>query len=213
MPDNHGYDEAEGAIYGDGIIAHIGACHAALIERIRVSIEQIYAHALTIHNGALRMVTHDQTEAITLADRVVMNDRVIQQIGTPMENYHRPANRFVARFVGSPAMTMLPVTLETGDGGCTNVCLNEGAVLATRVPMSKLNPQGSYEIGLRPENVTITRADVGVLAGSALIVERLGDRTLVRSQLANGSEIIGVDRGALWALHRHWYFNEQLTVR
>ena len=59
-------------------------------------------------DAAVIMVTHDQAEAMTLADRiVVMNDRRIQQVGPPMEIYSRPANIFVAQFVGSPAMTLL----------------------------------------------------------------------------------------------------------
>ena len=60
------------------------------------------------------MVTHDQAEAMTLADRIVVfNDRKIQQVAPPIEIYSRPANTFVARFVGSPAMTIAPVTMTS----------------------------------------------------------------------------------------------------
>src|SRR5947209_3937059 len=85
---------------------------AALRLRTRVEL----AHLKQRVDAAVIMVTHDQAEAMTLADRiVVMNDRRIQQVGPPMEIYTRPANVFVAQFVGSPAMTLLPATLADGD--------------------------------------------------------------------------------------------------
>ena len=80
---------------------------AALRMRTRVELAQLKQKV----DAAVIMVTHDQAEAMTLADRiVVMNDRRIQQVGPPMEIYSRPANVFVAQFVGSPAMTLLPAT-------------------------------------------------------------------------------------------------------
>ena len=61
-------------------------------------------------------VTHDQVEAMTLADRiVVLNAGLIEQVGSPMELYHHPANLFVARFIGSPAMNTVPCTIESGE--------------------------------------------------------------------------------------------------
>ncbi|HEX8621452.1 MAG TPA: ABC transporter ATP-binding protein, partial [Allosphingosinicella sp.] len=78
---------------------------AALRMRTRVELAQLRQRV----DAAFIMVTHDQAEAMTLADRiVVMNDRRIQQVGAPMEIYARPANTFVARFVGSPAMALAP---------------------------------------------------------------------------------------------------------
>ena len=84
---------------------------AALRLRTRVELAQLKQKV----DAAVIMVTHDQAEAMTLADRiVVMNDRRIQQVGAPMEIYSRPANTFVAQFVGSPAMTLLPAQLVDG---------------------------------------------------------------------------------------------------
>ena len=78
---------------------------AALRMRTRVELAQLKQRV----DAAVIMVTHDQAEAMTLADRiVVINDRRIQQVGPPMEIYERPANVFVAQFVGSPAMTLAP---------------------------------------------------------------------------------------------------------
>ena len=84
---------------------------AALRLRTRVELAQLKRRV----DAAVIMVTHDQAEAMTLADRiVVMNDRRIQQVGPPMEIYARPANTFVAQFVGSPAMTLLPAQAGRG---------------------------------------------------------------------------------------------------
>jgi multiple sugar transport system ATP-binding protein len=97
---------------------------AALRNRTRVELAQLRQRV----EAALIMVTHDQAEAMTLADRiVVMNDRVIQQVGAPMDLYTRPANSWVARFVGSPAMTLAPATIVASDGGYARVRLGSGA--------------------------------------------------------------------------------------
>src|SRR3954454_24723934 len=108
------------------------------------------------------MVTHDQAEAMTLADRiVVMNDRRIQQVGAPMEVYARPANAFVARFVGSPAMTLAPAELLPGEGAFARVRLGDGAEVATRVPRDGLPAGARLQLGLRAENVAVAAADAG----------------------------------------------------
>ena len=103
---------------------------AALRLRTRVELAQLRRKV----DAAVIMVTHDQAEAMTLADRiVVINDRRIQQVGPPMEIYNRPANVFVAQFVGSPAMTLLPAKLH-GEGEFASVELGNGSVIETRVP-------------------------------------------------------------------------------
>src|SRR5205085_8942724 len=105
-------------------------------------------------DAAVIMVTHDQAEAMTLADRIiVMNDRRIQQVGAPMDIYSRPANVFVAQFVGSPAMTLLHVTLADG-GGPARVKIGEGSVVQTAIPRDTL-PPGELRLGLRPEAVRV----------------------------------------------------------
>lgn len=165
---------------------------AALRNRTRVELSQLRQRV----DASVIMVTHDQAEAMTLADRiVVMNDRRIQQIGTPMDIYSRPANRFVARFVGSPAMTMLPVSLDPTSGETAIVRFADGTKVATLVACDAIRDDQNIELGLRPESVTISAPGTGTLDGVAIIVERLGDRTLVYAQLADGSEITAVDRG------------------
>jgi multiple sugar transport system ATP-binding protein len=164
---------------------------AALRMRTRVELAQL-RHRV---DAAFIMVTHDQAEAMTLADRiVVMNDRRIQQVGAPMEIYSRPANTFVARFVGSPAMTLLPVVLVDGaEGGHAAVRLGDGSVVETRVPRAGLSGGAALELGLRPESVKVA-AD-GATSAKVDLVERLGDRTLVYAHLGDGQAITGEDSG------------------
>jgi multiple sugar transport system ATP-binding protein len=164
---------------------------AALRTRTRVELAQLRQRV----EAAVIMVTHDQAEAMTLADRiVVMNERRIQQIGTPMEIYTRPANAFVARFVGSPAMTLAPVALVPGDGPHARVRLGDGTEVATRVAHEGLDPAGLL-LGLRPETVLVTAPDGGTTTAQVELVERLGDRSLVYARLADGLEVIAMDGG------------------
>jgi multiple sugar transport system ATP-binding protein len=164
---------------------------AALRNRTRVELAQLSRRI----EAAVIMVTHDQAEAMTLADRiVVMNDRRIQQVGTPMEIYSRPANSFVARFVGSPAMTLAPAVL-TGDGEHAAVRLGCGAVIETRVPVTGLPAGSQVELGVRPECVTVVAAGEGAADAEVILVERLGDRAFVYAQLSDGLEVIAIDKG------------------
>ena len=161
---------------------------AALRLRTRVELAQLRQRV----EAVVIMVTHDQAEAMTLADRiVVINDRCVQQIGAPMEVYSRPANRFVARFVGSPAMTILSAQLIPGDGPA-RVKLGDGSEIATRVASAAL-PDGEFEIGFRPESVHVA-AD-GPIKATVELVERLGERTLVYCRLADRTSITAEDEG------------------
>ena len=160
---------------------------AALRLRTRVELAQLKQKV----DAAVIMVTHDQAEAMTLADRIiVMNDRRIQQVGPPMEIYSRPANTFVAQFVGSPAMTLLPAALvESGEFAA--VKLGDGTIVQTKVPRAGL-PSGELRLGVRPEAVRVTNGEHGTKAKVDL-VERLGERTLVYARLADGQPITAED--------------------
>jgi multiple sugar transport system ATP-binding protein len=165
---------------------------AALRNRTRVELAQLRQRV----DAALIMVTHDQAEAMTLADRIlVMNDRRIQQIGTPMEIYRRPANAFVAQFVGSPAMTLAPGTVVAGAERFVTVRLDCGAEVATRVSADGVPSGEKVQLGLRCEHIAVTGAGYGTADAEAILVERLGDRTLVYAQLSDGQEIIAQDAG------------------
>jgi multiple sugar transport system ATP-binding protein len=165
---------------------------AALRTRTRIELAQLRGRL----DAAFIMVTHDQAEAMTLADRiVVMNDRRIQQIGAPMEIYGRPANRFVARFVGSPAMVLAPCSAVAAAGPFATVRLGDGAEVETRVRAGALPAGEGLELGLRPERVSVAPAGAATTVGKVELVERLGERTLIYAHLADGQPIVAEDEG------------------
>ena len=159
-------------------------------------------------------VTHDQVEAMTLADRVVvMNHGRIEQIGTPHELYHHPLTRFVAGFIGSPAMNFIPCRLEQAGAGM-RVRLSD--TIALPVPAAREGRYRSFAgkeliFGLRPEHITEPRhngRDDGCdFAVTLDVVEPLGMETMVFFAV-NGTEICGRvepssagDAGATMQLH------------
>jgi ABC-type sugar transport system ATPase subunit len=128
-------------------------------------------------------VTHDQVEAMTLADRiVVMQGGLVQQMGTPEEIYDRPATAFVASFMGAPAMNLLPGRVEAG-----RAILPDG----TALPLDRAAPDGPATIGIRPERlIWLPPSDPATpaIAGPAVVVEPLGSETLVTLDVA-GTEL------------------------
>ena len=125
-------------------------------------------------------VTHDQVEAMTMATRiVVMNHGRIEQVGTPLGIYRRPATRFVAGFIGSPAMNFLKVEPAGVQNGVIAVRLPDGTVIQTDVPGAAM-AAAPVELGVRAEHVETGQGVPAVVD----VVERLGDRTLVYSQAA-----------------------------
>jgi multiple sugar transport system ATP-binding protein len=163
---------------------------AALRVRTRLEIAQLHQRLA----AAIVFVTHDQVEAMTLAQRiVVMNNTRIEQVGTPMEIYSRPATAFVAGFVGTPAMNFIPVERVPANG-FASVKLPDGAIVATRIEAGSL-PDRSFKLGIRAESARISAPERGVTRGRARFVERLGDRTLVYVELSDGTTVVGEDAG------------------
>ena len=136
-------------------------------------------------------VTHDQVEAMTLADRVVvMNAGIIEQVGPPQELYHHPATRFVAGFIGSPAMNFLPARI-TGASGSLSVQLGDGQSLP--IPAARQDRYASLRnrellLGLRPEHLAdtreVNRPDFAPLRIDVDVVEPMGMETLVHFNVA-----------------------------
>ncbi len=163
---------------------------AALRMRTRLELAQLRRRL----KATMILVTHDQVEAMTLADRiVVMKDRKIQQVGTPMEIYARPANVFVAGFVGSPPMNILKAHVSA-NGGFAVAKIGGDAEVRTRIAMNSLPSSDHWRVGLRPENVRVSTA-LGAIAATVEFVERLGDRTLVYARLGDGTAITAEDSG------------------
>ncbi|AWJ82529.1 hypothetical protein TSH58p_03145 (plasmid) [Azospirillum sp. TSH58] len=135
-------------------------------------------------------VTHDQVEAMTLADRiVVLNAGRVEQAGTPLELYHRPRNRFVAGFIGSPAMNFLDVVSEGRVDGSVRVWLPGGAPLDVAVEGSAPPAGTPLTLGVRPEHVGLADGGVGLLA-TVLAVERLGGETHCHAALEDGQRLL-----------------------
>ena len=164
---------------------------AALRSRTRVELAQLHRRM----QSTMIFVTHDQVEAMTLADRIVLlNDRRIEQIGTPMEIYTRPATEFVASFVGSPKINLIPATVEAGQDGFVSARLGDGTVVNTRIASGTL-PSGKIRLGVRPESIGVGAAASAGAVGKAEVVERLGDRTLIHARLGDGSLVVAEDEG------------------
>ena len=129
-------------------------------------------------------VTHDQVEAMTLADRVVvMNGGIIEQVGPPQELYHHPRTRFVAGFIGSPAMNFLPAVLENG-----GIRLNDGQHLP--IPAERADRYAGYNgkpvlLGIRPEHMSeLPRPGSAPLSAMVDVVEPMGMETMVHFRVA-----------------------------
>jgi multiple sugar transport system ATP-binding protein len=158
---------------------------AALRARTRQEIANLHRRIRT----AMLFVTHDQTEAMTLADRiVVMNQRRIEQVGTPAEIYRDPATVFVATFVGSPAMNILPVRAAPSQG-LQRVAL-DGALFETAIPVTNVAAGMPLQLGLRPEAVQLRPAGEGIVDGKITFCEFLGDRSYVHLTLPGGGRIV-----------------------
>jgi len=138
-------------------------------------------------------VTHDQVEAMTLADRlVVMNQGAAEQIGTPDEIYSRPATLFVAGFIGAPAMNIVDGTMEKGS-------VRLGGAGAPTLPLERAQAAGrAVKIGLRPEHLVPDPA--GPLALAIDLVENLGADALLYGRVPGGASLVVRVEGA--ALHK-----------
>ena len=161
---------------------------AKLRVQMRIEIKKVHQKVRT----TTVYVTHDQVEAMTLADRVVvMNHGVIEQVGTPNELYHNPRTRFVAGFIGSPAMNFVPCRLETNGQSMT---LRIADDLAFPVPPERAARYASHannatlELGIRPEHLTEARPQMepGVAPFEAKldVTEPMGMETFVYFDIA-----------------------------
>ena len=156
---------------------------AQLRTQMRLEIKKLHQRVGT----TIIFVTHDQVEAMTLADRIViMKDGNIQQVGTPSEVYQCPANMFVARFIGAPSMNML-AGRRVGGG----IALDAGTVLQ-EVPEADVS---EVTVGIRPNELTVTeRGEKPLLEGRISVVEPLGAETLIHVDVG-GTEVVATASG------------------
>ncbi len=119
-------------------------------------------------------VTHDQTEAMTMGDRiVVMDSGVIQQTDTPENLYHRPRNIFVASFIGSPSMNFLEGTLEKNEQGFYVKIQNDIIPTSKSAPQMEKHLGEKVKVGIRPENICVSKTSSGLI-GNLKVQENLG---------------------------------------
>jgi multiple sugar transport system ATP-binding protein len=167
---------------------------AALRVQVRTEIKKLHQ---TLRTTTV-YVTHDQVEAMTLADRVVvMNGGVIEQVDTPQQLYHHPATRFVAGFIGSPSMNFIPARLV---GNANQLVLHLAGGLELPVPQSSAPRYGSYRdqgllLGLRPEHLTDRAEKPGSARIDARIdvVEPMGLDTLIYLNIGDTTVCARVD--------------------
>ncbi len=145
---------------------------AALRVQMRLEIAQLHESLAT----TMIYVTHDQIEAMTLADKiVVLNAGNIEQAGSPLELYHHPVNLFVAGFIGSPKMNFLATEVRAASPDGVTVALPGGREVRVPVTAGKLRPGDKATLGVRPEH--LKAAAQGELVGDVIVVEQLGGET------------------------------------
>ena len=153
---------------------------AALRAQVRFEIGRLHKDL----GATMVYVTHDQVEAMTLANRiVVMHQGVVQQVGTPSDLYRRPANLFVAGFIGSPKMNFLKA--QAREAG--RLDLERGGAL----PMAELSrPVGDVVVGVRPDGFAVGSSETAPVRGKVVLNEYLGRESYLHLELEEGSRIV-----------------------
>ena len=158
---------------------------AALRGQTRIELGRLHEEL----NATSIYVTHDQIEAMTMADKiVVLQAGRVEQVGSPLEVYHQPVNMFVAGFIGSPRMNMLPVTVAGASANGVTVQLPSGGQLTIPAAGNGLQPSQPLTLGIRPESMRLD--DAGTIAGEVKLVERLGSLTLFYLEAEGRDDLI-----------------------
>jgi len=158
---------------------------AELRMQMRVEINRLHRRL----GSTMVFVTHDQVEAMTLADRiVVLRKGVIEQVGTPLELYNQPANIFVAGFIGSPRMNLLAGRIGRVDGHRAEVDLDQGRMMTAAFPAPP-KPGATITVGVRPESLVPAEPGAGILRGEVQLAEHLGGETYVYVALPTGQTV------------------------
>ena len=167
----------------------------ALRAQTRIEIARLHAQ---YSDASMVYVTHDQVEAMTLASKIVLlhtgsdvaDKGSLAQVGTPMELFHRPRSLFVAGFIGSPRMNVLPGALVSAESSHAVVKLDAGPVLHANVDARRLAPGEKLSVGIRPEHVSLGQEGDQSLNGSVAILERLGTTTYLYLDLGADREFV-----------------------
>ncbi|MDG1432036.1 MAG: ATP-binding cassette domain-containing protein, partial [Paracoccaceae bacterium] len=153
---------------------------AALRGDMRVELSQLHRKL----DATMVYVTHDQIEAMTMADRiVVLNGGRVEQFGTPMELYHHPATKFVASFIGQPNMNFIASTVTSIDDKGVGIALESGGNLHVPVDSELVNVGDKVELGIRPEDASVGEG----IQMNVRVLERLGGTTIAYGSLTDGT--------------------------
>ena len=156
---------------------------ASLRGDMRVELAQLHRKL----DATMIYVTHDQVEAMTMADRiVVLRDGAVEQIGAPLRLYHHPETRFVAGFIGHPGMNFLPAMVLGASESSLAVELDGGTRLELPVAADGASAGDRVEIGLRPEDAALSEGEGSGLAMKVSVLERLGGASVAYGELAGG---------------------------
>ncbi len=158
---------------------------AALRVRTRLELSKLHRQL----QATMIYVTHDQVEAMTMADRiVVLQAGRVEQVGAPMELYLHPRNLFVAGFIGSPRMNFLPVVVQGSETHNLTVVLPSGETFAVSVANEAAKTGSHLTLGIRPEHVRLVAE--GGISGQVQIVEHLGSETYLHVAIASGETLV-----------------------
>ena len=156
---------------------------AALRVATRIEIAKLHD---SMPDATMVYVTHDQVEAMTLATKiVVLSEGRIEQIGSPLELYGRPNNLFVAKFIGSPAMNIIPVSISKA-GKDSEAKVTEEIKLALNYNIENNNINRAFKLGIRPENLVLVKKPDNSLRAKVSLVESLGEYVLVYAEIMGG---------------------------
>nr|WP_321457410.1 sn-glycerol-3-phosphate ABC transporter ATP-binding protein UgpC [uncultured Cohaesibacter sp.] len=160
---------------------------AALRMDMRMEIGQLHNQL----DATMIYVTHDQVEAMTLADKiVVLKDGKVMQVGAPMELYHEPANKFVAGFLGAPSMNFIDVDIHELDAEAATVGNTSIEPIRVKTRGRSFAKGGKAILGIRPQYLKRANNALGQLHGSVTLSERLGTETVVELALGDGGKMI-----------------------
>ncbi|MEW9805725.1 ABC transporter ATP-binding protein [Mesorhizobium marinum] len=159
---------------------------------LRVSMRREIARLHSELKSTMVYVTHDQVEAMTLADRIVVLEAgEVRQVGTPLDLYHHPANQFVAGFIGSPKMNFLRGAVARSDAGGATVDTDDfGSIPVALAEGARATPGAPATIGVRPEHCAIGDGDGSAGRAMVRLVEQLGDETLVELETPGGNLLV-----------------------
>jgi len=160
---------------------------AALRVKTRVEIGKLHKEL----GATIIYVTHDQVEAMTLGDKiVVMNKGRVEQYGTPLELYQHPATKFVGGFIGSPKMNFISGQVTAVNDEGLEIELADGTKTIAHVEPGTTKPGDTITYGLRPEHLSEDQQDGVSLSGEVTLIEQLGEATFIYMKLSNGNEMV-----------------------